>query len=353
VGCLAAVRQASSGSISRSAVLGAALASRGCLESRGAEALYTQHPEQPGTISLTGSVVGADPAKAPVGPGILYRLRLRVLGPGDPTVQVADAYLAGSSGDVRRVAASEVGLQLAEWGAGSWRVPVLARAGDLREAGNYLGVVKSTGTAAGAAEFPADQALALAFRLPEGGWSSADYRAAQALPLTYRFDVACGLPNAEVALLFPDLSQVPRAYHLRLVDEASNAGISLRTRGTYRYQAGATGSVRTFRVEVTDGAAGQLSVTGVTATPTRGGMAISYMLSQPANVDVEIRNIAGRLVRRLNQGQESPAGRSEVAWDQRSAAGTIVPSGIYVIRVRAKAEDGQQATGIGMLHAAR
>jgi hypothetical protein len=126
------------------------------LESRGAEALYTQDLEQPGTISLTGSIVGADPAKAPVGPGILYRLRLRVLGPGDPTIQVADAYLAGSGGDVRRVAASQVSLQLAEWGTGSWRVPILARAGDLCEAGNYLGIVKSGGTAAGTAECPAD-----------------------------------------------------------------------------------------------------------------------------------------------------------------------------------------------------
>ena len=104
---------------------------------------------------------------------------------------------------------------------------------------------------------------------------------------------------------------------------------------------------------MTEGAAGQLTLTGISATPSRGGMAIGYRLSQPANVDVEIRNIAGRLIRRLTEGQESPAGRSEVAWDERSSAGTIVPSGTYMIRVRAKAEDGQQASGIGMLHAAR
>ena len=61
----------------------------------------------------------------------------------------------------------------------------------------------------------------------------------------------------------------------------------------------------------------------------------------------------GSLVRGLSEGQESPAGRSEVAWDQRSSAGTIVPSGTYMVRTRAKAEDGQQASGIGMLRAAR
>jgi hypothetical protein len=50
---------------------------------------------------------------------------------------------------------------------------------------------------------------------------------------------------------------------------------------------------------------------------------------------------------------ESPAGRAEVGWDGQSLQGTIVPSGTYVIRIRARADDGQQATGIGMLHAAR
>ena len=47
------------------------------------------------------------------------------------------------------------------------------------------------------------------------------------------------------------------------------------------------------------------------------------------------------------------AGRIHVSWDGLPLRRTIAPSGTDMIRVRATAEDGQKATGIGMLHAAR
>jgi hypothetical protein len=75
-------------------------------------------------------------------------------------------------------------------------------------------------------------------------------------------------------------------------------------------------------IEVTKGAAEQPTVTAMSATRTRGGMAISCMFSQ-------------------------------AAWDQRCAAGTIAPAGTYLLRVRARAEDGQQTSGAAILQVIR
>lgn len=61
---------------------------------------------------------------------------------------------------------------------------------------------------------------------------------------------------------------------------------------------------------------------------------ISFSLSEPAPVALEIYNVSGRRVRTLVRSQQ-PAGTHEVTWDGRDDSGASVSSGVYFYRLTA------------------
>jgi uncharacterized protein YkwD len=82
-----------------------------------------------------------------------------------------------------------------------------------------------------------------------------------------------------------------------------------------------------------------LSAAGITLqqnvpNPFRSSTAIQYQLSRPLHVRMTIHNVAGRLVRRLHDG-EVPAGNHIVRWDGQDQGGRRVESGIYFCRLDA------------------
>jgi flagellar hook assembly protein FlgD len=90
-------------------------------------------------------------------------------------------------------------------------------------------------------------------------------------------------------------------------------------------------------------------VSGLATSAAGNGTEISYTLSSDAEVEVTVLNIAGRLVRTLVNSAAQPAGAQRVVWNGASNAGVRAPSGMYLIVVRARAEDGQEAQAIGPL----
>ncbi|MGC9320518.1 MAG: FlgD immunoglobulin-like domain containing protein [Armatimonadota bacterium] len=76
-------------------------------------------------------------------------------------------------------------------------------------------------------------------------------------------------------------------------------------------------------------------------------------LSAEARVDVTIVNIAGRVVRRLATDRSLPAGVTRMAWNGGSDAGTTVPAGRYLVRVRAAAQGGRASTALTGLQVRR
>ena len=75
----------------------------------------------------------------------------------------------------------------------------------------------------------------------------------------------------------------------------------------------------------------------VTPNPSRAGepMTLALDLSQRAvEVDAVLRDVSGRVVRRLKPGRSLTGGRG-ILWDGRDQAGAMVPSGVYFLRVRA------------------
>lgn len=89
-----------------------------------------------------------------------------------------------------------------------------------------------------------------------------------------------------------------------------------------------------------------LAIMSVAAAPTAHGAAIHVSLSRPAEVQITIRNIAGRPVRELGANVESSG---VVTWDRRNTAGTVAPAGRYLIEVTARAPDGSKARGLAMV----
>jgi len=70
----------------------------------------------------------------------------------------------------------------------------------------------------------------------------------------------------------------------------------------------------------------------LTRNPSREGAAIAFRSSVAGNVQVQVFDVAGRLVRTLENGPR-PAGERRVRWDGKDDHGGIVGSGVYFFRV--------------------
>jgi hypothetical protein len=161
---------------------------------------------------------------------------------------------------------------------------------------------------------------------------------------SWEFEVATDMAGAEVHLQLPDLSEVPNDKSVYLIDEAAGERIYARTMTSYSYNAG-EGGARRFRLEVADRTETGLMITSASAQAAGGGVTVSYTLSADAQVQVEVLNIAGRTIARLAD-EAAPAGVSSCTWNGRSASGTLCPSGRYLVRIKARAQDGQQTQAL-------
>jgi hypothetical protein len=92
---------------------------------------------------------------------------------------------------------------------------------------------------------------------------------------------------------------------------------------------------------------GRTAVTGLAATPTpAGGAQITFSLSAPAEVTVDVTNIAGRPVATVARGTKLPRGVQAVVWNGRGAQGPAAPNGTYVVKVVARCDDGSASRAV-------
>ncbi len=286
-----------------------------------------------------------------------YRLVSTAAGLGGVTVVPRNAGFwmrAGASTQVTisapgvAPASAEVARAAATRPEGGWLVPIVARAGGVMDACSVAGVIPQA--AGDPAAYSVDNPPAIGpfvdlyFEAAGGRRLATDVRAAAAATEVWSFAVATDMAGVQVELTLPDLSEVPADKSVVLVDEAAGKRVYARTMTSYSYDSGEGGS-RRFRLEVTDRQGAGLMITGASAAPAGGGVTVSYTLSAPAQVSVEVLNIAGRSVATLG-GDLAPAGVSTVSWNGRSAQGTICPPGRYLVYISARAEDGQQVQAV-------
>jgi Tol biopolymer transport system component len=148
--------------------------------------------------------------------------------------------------------------------------------------------------------------------------------------------------DAEVTVRWPNLSALPASVRPILSDPVTGKSVYMRTAASYTFRA--TEAPRELTISLAgSGAAYGLSVSAASARQFGpADVRVAYSLSRAAQVDVEVMNMAGRVVRQVQAGAAADAGAQTTRWDGRSAAGTRVAAGRYLVRITARAEDGQQ-----------
>jgi len=146
---------------------------------------------------------------------------------------------------------------------------------------------------------------------------------------------------------WPDMSSVPAQVRPILRDQATGRQVYMRTVQGYEF------SLREGRrvLEISLGGTAEepVTVSGLATSAVGDGTEISYTLSSDAEVQVSVLNIGGRLVRTVLDGAVQPAGAQRVVWNGISKSGTKAPNGLYLVRVSARADDGQKAQAIASL----
>ncbi len=159
----------------------------------------------------------------------------------------------------------------------------------------------------------------------------------------------------KVALRFPDLGYLPKGLSAYLVDEVTGQRRYLRTTPAVTITLSpdrSTTEQRTFQLIVVPGETGLLRIVGLKAEPLRGGgAAIQFSLTRPAQTQVEILTLTGRLVTVLENAQNRSAGQHRILWQGRNGNGQLVPNGLYLIRITATDDEGRQVQATTTLRA--
>lgn len=150
--------------------------------------------------------------------------------------------------------------------------------------------------------------------------------------------------GAQVVVRWPDLSQIPNDLRPVLEDVATGQKVYMRTTSSYEFTA--TGAERRLRITMAAGASGPAMVSALTAQSARGRATIVYTLGTDGATTVEIRNVSGRLVRRVLIQQPQGAGVQTVSWDGKNESGAAVPPGRYLVSVSVVTPEGGAATAL-------
>lgn len=117
----------------------------------------------------------------------------------------------------------------------------------------------------------------------------------------------------------------------------------MRTTSGYTYRAGDSAGIRHLKLIATPVGQGLL-LSGVSAAQAAdGSVQVTYTVSGAAQVSVDVLNIAGRVVGQLGSRAAGAGSINTVAWNGRNTQGAKVPSGRYMLRITARAENGQAA----------
>jgi hypothetical protein len=87
-------------------------------------------------------------------------------------------------------------------------------------------------------------------------------------------------------------------------------------------------------VSVPAGPPPRLALGPAIPNPARGPLRLRLSLSREDRVWVAIRDVQGRLVRRILDGDRRPAGGSWIEWDGRTASGSEAAAGLYWVDAR-------------------
>lgn len=232
----------------------------------------------------------------------------------------------------------------------TWRLPLVVSAGPLRSEATWLGC--ATAAAEGpdpmdiAAPPGVDDYVQVRFVHRDWGGQSGEYitdvRPAASPSQRWDIEVSCSISRTLVTLSWPQVGSLPRHVAPVLFDPETGRRTNMAAVHTYRFRTGARGGKRRLAIE-TGGARSELRL-GAVSVRSSGPMAtISYVLSAPARVDIEVRDSRGAWVRTLTRGHRRAEGRHILSWNTRDVRGRAVRDGAYRVTIVASAESGAVA----------
>lgn len=231
----------------------------------------------------------------------------------------------------------------------SWKVRLAAHAGSRSDESNWVGAAPGhQGLPTAVEEPPQPGGYVNLFVRGEGGRHLAvDLRDAEAEEIRWDVWVETDIPDASVRITAGDLRELPREWTLLLRDTEADRQVFLRTVPSYEFRSGPTGASRHFELLARRGNAGALRIAGLQASLVRGGdVDLSFVLTRAADTTVEILNAAGRRVSLVESGRTRAPGAQGVYWNRQSDTRARVPSGMYLVKITARAESGEQTEAI-------
>lgn len=224
---------------------------------------------------------------------------------------------------------------------GGWQLRLEVRQGGIRDPMNFVGIADTAQEGLDAEDIleppPLPGAVRLSLLRPEGRYAR-EMKATSFGAKTWEVEVET--PQAgEVTLTWEGLRQVPGDWKVLLEDRNTGRQVSLRTQSGYTYLASA-GEVRRFRLQALPQSRSPLAFQWVGVVPGRGRLVrIAYRLNQPAQVGVEVCTLQGQTLWRWQGSRTEESG--EVIWPATDAQQRPLPQGVYLLRLRAQAEEGQ------------
>lgn len=232
---------------------------------------------------------------------------------------------------------------------GGWLLQLRASAAGLQDTSAYMGAApkatKGTDNGLDQAKPPVPAMGPYVYAgFADDDWSSDD-RAVDVRALNqgtvWNVRVRTNLVGQRIALTWPETAGLPAGVRPVLTDLNTGERVYMRTASGYSFTA--RSEEQRLQITVEPAGTGQLVITSQGAVNTGGGVSVGYVLSQAAQVDVVVTNLAGRTVRRISAGQLQTAGRHEILWDGRSDGGVRVPGGRYFVTLTARTQVGQAA----------
>jgi hypothetical protein len=222
-----------------------------------------------------------------------------------------------------------------------WQIQLIARTADAADTDNFLGVTSQASAIGRIVGPPAAASGGVDLFFTAGGTDrlAADLRKTLGARAKWNVVVECAAAGTPVELSWPDLTTLPNDLRPVLKDLTTGRSVYMRTAAGYTYKSRAADEQRKFTITCPEAGAGELVLAQVAAAPVNaGGVELTYTLARPANVTVQVRNIAGRAVATL-PAPNGQVGLNRVLWNGRSAAGQGVPNGQYLICITAVAQD--------------
>ncbi|HZP83619.1 MAG TPA: S8 family serine peptidase [Chthonomonadaceae bacterium] len=239
-------------------------------------------------------------------------------------------------------------------GTGSWAVRLVARAKNLTDSYNFIGMTSRATDGADATKVPKPPLVApyvaLGIQRPDlpAGLYAQDLRPLGGVK-TWDVSVSTDQANTDVVLTWPNIQTVPRNYRLVLTDKVTGQTVDMRRQSSYRFNTGSGSTTRALTLTARPTTMGGRPVfTGIFINPTTAGNGrgvstyeIGYTISQDARVEVSILAANGRTIARVGATRDVTSGDNRVIWNGRDAQGRTIPAGVYSLQLRAITPEGE------------